>query len=311
MKIENSEEFDPPESLAGSTPWQFAGVPRRSDGISEMITEMTNRAPRVPMPEMHRLIALAQAGDETMLNHLIEMNAALVPSSLKKIFNLVHSKGRHLHYCDFIQEGFDGLREAILRFDPKRGSFSNCATQWILQRARAANRDIEREVRFPGRVHEMLPRIHATQDRLTHSLGRAPTKQETAQAMNLASPVIERVLEFGRTHQKIDYAHEQDFSQECSILEQQTDHAAVCPIENSIFLSEHGNLQSHIAIAIQQLSEKEKQVLLKSFGFNGHDPKTNQEIAQELQVTSERIGQIKKTALKKLKKAWPQTEKEL
>lgn len=297
-EFESEEEVPSPQNMVGQS--------RHGDGLSELVAGMTARAPRVTPARMLEMIRQAQSGDEAMLNYLVEMNAALVLSTLNKKTNLIGQKGMHLQRADFAQEGFIGLREAILRYDPAAAAFSNYATLWILRQVRFALRQVEREVRFPEHVHVLLPKIYAEEDRLAHSLGRTPTKKEIAVSMMLTEQTVGNTIGFDRTHHKAENSLS-DTGEDAPpcLMESQADHNAICPALNASNSSHLDQLCQTINKSLQCLTTREKEILERRFGMSKHEIQMPAEIALAMNLPVGKVRQLLKAAKTKLKNNWP------
>jgi RNA polymerase primary sigma factor len=239
--------------------------------------------------------------DRAFLGHEIDMGDAaqkqLVQSNLRLVVALARRYvGRGMALLDLIQEGNVGLMRAVERFDYRRGlKFSTYATWWIRQAISRAIADQGRTIRMPIHVLDSVNKLTRAQREMTQSMGRAPTLEELAVELDLEPT---RVAELQRVAQdtvslETPVGEDDDGTLGDLVEDLESDR----PPDVATFSS----LQDQLAMALEGLNEREREVLIMRFGLADGRMRTLEEVGSHFKVTRERIRQLETKALAKLR----------
>jgi RNA polymerase primary sigma factor len=222
--------------------------------------------------------------------HLITANSRLVISVAKKYM------GRGVPFLDLIQEGNIGLIRATKKFDYRRGhKFSTYATWWIRQAVTRAIADQGRTIRVPVHMGDQINKLLRVQHQLTQRLGREPSVEELAEALDVPPKKVENMIQVARRPLSLETPTDDE---EDSVLGDFIEDDEATPPDES---ATYNLLREHLKEVLNTLPPREVRILQLRYGLLDGQAYTLEEVGRKMGVTRERVRQIEAQALSRLR----------
>lgn len=249
-------------------------------------TETYKRCDDRQIRRLQRTVREGQAARQ----RLGRANTRLVVSIAKRYM------GQGLPFPDLIQEGNVGLMRAVDKYDPGRGNrFSTYATWWIRQAITRALAQKTRTIRIPLHMMERIRQMYRTTQALEQRLGHIPTPEDIAEHLDTSPDMVRDMMDLSRHAIALERPIGDDNESELGDFIE--DLASPCPVEAA---TQH-LLEETIEEALSELTPRQSHILRLRFGLNGEEPHTLEEIANKFCLSRERIRQLEKDALRRLR----------
>jgi len=235
---------------------------------------------------------LVKKGDAAARKKMIESNLRLVVKIARHYYN------RGLEFSDLIEEGNLGLLRAVEKFDPERGfHFSTYATWWIRQTIERAIMNQTRTIRLPIHVLRELNLYLSTARKLIKTQDHEPSYGEIASALHKSIDDVKDMMELNEHVVSLDLQVPSESTPGKPLVEAIADKNAVDPSDSLISEFLHESIEK----CLDELNDKQREVLSRRFGLGGYDRQTLEEVGHAVGLTRERVRQIQMSALKTLR----------
>jgi RNA polymerase primary sigma factor len=235
------------------------------------------------------LLAAAQRGDAAS-EQFISANLRLVVSIAKRY------QATDLPLLDLVQEGNLGLMHAVTKFDWRKGfKFSTYATWWIKQAISRGIDNTSRTIRLPVHAGDQVRRLQRTKHQLEGQTGRTPSPGELAEALGINERQVVELIRQGTETVSLDARVGPDGESELG--EMVSDDTTPSPFDVVTQAMLGGEVEKLLSV----LDEREREIIRLRYGLDQGEPRTLEDVGNTLHLTRERIRQIERSALSKLR----------
>ena len=286
--VEEDDEMD--EIIENSRTEDFSKDAGADDSVKMYMKEI-GRIPLLNADEEKDLAVKASNGDQYAFNKLWESNLRLVVSVAKKYYRPQNG----MELLDLIQEGNMGLKKAIEGFDPELNyKFSTYSYWWIKQAITRGIADKARNIRIPVHKHDLINKQMKITRQLQQELGRDPSFEEIADEMGVDVKTVIDIIDSAQDTRSLDnyVGDEEDATLEDFVADDSMNPERV--VTNSM-------LARDINRVLSKLTDREQEVIRLRFGLDGSEPYTLEELGKLYRVTRERVRQLEKSALNKIR----------
>jgi len=262
---------------------------RETQSLDKYLQEI-GKIDLITADEEVRLAQRIKEGDQGALDKMVKANLRFVVSVAKQYQNQGLSLG------DLINEGNVGLVKAAIRFDETRGfKFISYAVWWIRQCIMQALAEQSRVVRLPLNRVGTLNKLNRTFALLEQKFQRDPSHEEIAEVMEIAPEEISETVQMGGRQVSINAPFR--LGEDGDLLDVLEDESEESP--DSLLIQ--SSLNKDVQRSLSTLTQREADVLVRYYGLNGHKALSLEEIAEQFEITRERVRQIKEKSLRRLR----------
>lgn len=262
-----------------------------SDKTIKIYLREIGQTPLLTPQQEIELAARIKKGDE-------EAKSLMIRANLRLVVKIAHDYARYgLPLLDLISEGNIGLMKAVERFDPKKGGkLSTYAAWWIKQAIRRALANQSKTIRLPAHLVDKIARMRRVEHQLTEKLGREPSDEELAIALDVEPGVIRHWQTVSLKPASLDapIGGDQDGSQFGELI---GDERARNPFDEM----NDRQLKDEVEGLMDRLDRRERDILKYRFGLRGARVETLETVGRRFRITRERVRQIQNAAVGKLR----------
>ncbi len=287
------------EVPAAPEPQTYEELPHsEKDPLKLYLHEIGKTALLTPEEEV-KLARRIQKGDEKARQKMIQAN-------LRLVVKIAHDYSNFgLPLLDLISEGNIGLIKAVERFDPdKGGKLSTYAAWWIKQSIKRALANQSKTIRLPVHLVDKIARMRRMALQLQEELGREPTDEEIAYAMEMSPSKVAHLKSVSVRPTSLDAPVGQEDGTEFGELV--GDENALTPFETLRGKS----LISDVNDMLDDLDQREADIIRLRFGLGGERPLTLEEVGQHFDITRERVRQLQNMALQRMRRQMANFERQ-
>ncbi|HKK19682.1 MAG TPA: sigma-70 family RNA polymerase sigma factor [Opitutales bacterium] len=295
---------------------RLSGVPRSRTDQADYVSDVRNlpssdrnvmrtymqeigKTPLLTKEEEIELAARIKKGDKKARDHMISANLRLVV----KIAHDYNNFG--LPMLDLISEGNIGLVKAVERFDPsKGGKLSTYAAWWIKQSIKRALANQSKTIRLPVHLVDRIAKMRKITAELAEELDREPTDEEIAYEMDLPVNKVAHLKSVSVRPSSLDAPVGEDG--DTTFGELVGDENESSPLDNL----QEKSMSNDIRSVIDQLEDREAEIIHLRFGLDGNHPLTLEEVGERFEITRERVRQIQNIALHKMRRIMTENERQ-
>ncbi len=265
---------------------------RREDTSLQHYLQTIGQYKLLTKEEEFELARRIRDGSKEALDHLVNANLRFVVSVAKKFLN------QGLSYMDLIAEGNIGLITAAKRFDERRDfRFISYAVWWIRQAIQKAIAEQTNTVRLPINRTQQAQRMKKTAQRLEQKHHRKADEEEIATELGLTTRKMNQIRNASRPLASLD---ESVYEEEgVTLADTLTDPDAMSPESNFV----EGEMLKEMESALAMLSPRERSIIVRYYGIGEDEPQSLEVIGQDIDLSRERVRQIRNQALGRIRQA--------
>lgn len=267
----------------------------------EVYLDQIGRTPLLTKDEEIFLTRAAHGGDarysELGRKHMIESNLRLVVHAARKYI------GKGLEFPDLIEEGNIGLMHAVAKFDPERGfKFSTYAVWWIREKIERAIINQSRTIRLPIHIDRKVAKYKAVYRELLQSQSEAPNREQIAAHMGVPIKEVNRIMDYETNVCSFEYLPS-DIVGDWELVAGRAFGESIAD-ESPGPAEKHqvSDIKKQLNRLLSKLTARQREILCRRYGVMGYDRGTLKEVGKEFELTRERIRQIEKQSLTRLKR---------